>query len=199
MVGLWTTTFFTGKNSIILQGALNPSYPNHSGKVIALKIFKRTFVHHKPPNWGTGICIIYYDWEAPTESHIPRKLVNSLAEREYHVLDKLSSLGLNCPKPFPLSPTLQRHVVLMSFIGENMMSPPKFKDLHLVDTKDSIYQQPAYNQVIIDKNNENKAKICKLYNLFVNVCFIRISDIWIVFFLDKRIDEDHVSTWKCGT
>ncbi|KRY15509.1 Serine/threonine-protein kinase RIO3, partial [Trichinella patagoniensis] len=56
-----------------------------------------------------------------------RKILKLWAEKEYRNLKRLKSNGLPCPDPV----TVQSHVLVMSFIGDEKVSAPKLKDVQL--------------------------------------------------------------------
>lgn len=111
-------------------------------KECALKIFKRTFIKHKPPQYGYSKFMLFSKWTSPTISHMPRPTINTLAEKEFNNLQKLHSLGINCPKPIKHLPNL-RHIVIMQFIGNDLISAKKLT----AATLNSKEQMTAYNEV----------------------------------------------------
>ncbi|KRX26280.1 putative RIO-type serine/threonine-protein kinase 3 [Trichinella nelsoni] len=56
-----------------------------------------------------------------------RKVLKLWAEKEYRNLKRLKTSGLPCPDPV----TVQSHVLVMSFIGDEKVSAPKLKDVQL--------------------------------------------------------------------
>ncbi|KAL1242510.1 Serine/threonine-protein kinase [Trichinella spiralis] len=56
-----------------------------------------------------------------------RKILKLWAEKEYRNLKRLKTNGLPCPDPV----TVQSHVLVMSFIGDEKVSAPKLKDVQL--------------------------------------------------------------------
>ena len=68
----------------------------------------------------------------------PRKLVRVWAEKEMHNLNRMSRAGLRCPEVV----LLKKHVLIMSFIGEEMRPAPKLHEVQLSDSQlESAYQQ----------------------------------------------------------
>ncbi|KRY75884.1 Serine/threonine-protein kinase RIO3 [Trichinella pseudospiralis] len=56
-----------------------------------------------------------------------RKILKLWAEKEYRNLKRFRTNGIPCPDPV----TVQSHVLLMSFIGDEKVSAPKLKDVQL--------------------------------------------------------------------
>jgi len=62
------------------------------------------------------------------------------AEKEMHNLMRMQSVGINCPSVV----MLKKHILVMSFIGKNMIAAPKLKDARLSDAEMSV----AYEEIL---------------------------------------------------
>lgn len=68
----------------------------------------------------------------------PRKVVKLWAEKEKHNLKRLSEGGVRCPEVV----LLKKHVLVMSFVGEDMKPAPKLQEVQLSPSQlESAYQQ----------------------------------------------------------
>lgn len=68
----------------------------------------------------------------------PRKLVKLWAEKEMHNLNRLSRGGVRCPEVV----LLKKHVLVMSFIGEDMKPAPRLHEVQLSPSQlESAYHQ----------------------------------------------------------
>ncbi len=68
----------------------------------------------------------------------PRKVVRLWAEKEMHNLKRLHEAGISCPEVV----LLRKHILIMSFIGQDQKPAPKLKDVRLSsDSMMSAYQQ----------------------------------------------------------
>ena len=68
----------------------------------------------------------------------PRKVVRLWAEKEMHNLKRLNEAGVPCPEVV----LLRKHILIMSFIGQNQQPAPKLKDVRLSpELMRSAYEQ----------------------------------------------------------
>ena len=67
------------------------------------------------------------------------------AEKEMHNLVRMFKAGISCPEVV----LLKKHVLVMSFIGENHQAAPKLKNAIL----SSSQKKMAYDQVCEVQNN----------------------------------------------
>ncbi|XP_015279810.1 PREDICTED: serine/threonine-protein kinase RIO3 [Gekko japonicus] len=68
----------------------------------------------------------------------PRKIIRMWAEKEMHNLTRMRKAGIPCPQVV----TLKKHVLVMSFIGQDQVPAPKLKEVKLSseDMKKAYYQ-----------------------------------------------------------
>ncbi|OXB56395.1 hypothetical protein ASZ78_004928 [Callipepla squamata] len=68
----------------------------------------------------------------------PRKIIRMWAEKEMHNLTRMQNAGIPCPQVV----ILKKHVLVMSFIGQDQVPAPKLKDVKLnsEDMKKAYYQ-----------------------------------------------------------
>ncbi|XP_068046791.1 LOW QUALITY PROTEIN: serine/threonine-protein kinase RIO3 [Anomalospiza imberbis] len=68
----------------------------------------------------------------------PRKIIRMWAEKEMHNLTRMQNAGIPCPQVV----ILKKHVLVMSFIGQDQVPAPKLKDVTLSseDMKKAYYQ-----------------------------------------------------------
>ena len=71
----------------------------------------------------------------------PRKVIHMWAEKEMHNLVKMAKGGVRVPEVV----VLKKHVLLMSFIGQDGKPAPKLKDA--ADRMSKHELESAYNQV----------------------------------------------------
>lgn len=138
-LSIWHTTssyvelicfyIFLGTEALLFHAQSNPSYRGDTEgfpKEVALKIFKKTIHNYKPPP-----NVYYYlstsPWKEPSIKDLPRRTINTLAKKEIINLQKVRAAGIHCPQPVMLC----RHIVVMSFIGENKKPAPKLKNVIL--------------------------------------------------------------------
>ncbi|KAJ7338744.1 hypothetical protein JRQ81_012646 [Phrynocephalus forsythii] len=70
----------------------------------------------------------------------PRKIIRMWAEKEMHNLTRMQKAGIPCPEVV----SLKKHVLVMSFIGQDQVPAPKLKEVKL----SSEDMKEAYNQVV---------------------------------------------------
>ncbi|XP_042299308.1 serine/threonine-protein kinase RIO3-like [Sceloporus undulatus] len=68
----------------------------------------------------------------------PRKIIRMWAEKEMHNLTRMQKAGIPCPEVV----NLKKHVLVMSFIGQDQVPAPKLKEVKLnsEDMKKAYYQ-----------------------------------------------------------
>ncbi len=127
------------------------NFPHNTGEVIfsfsprstdvavpsecAIKIFKTTLNEFKNRD-------VYirgdFRFKMKISKQNPRKLVRLWAEKEMHNLNRLSRGGVKCPSVV----MLKKHVLIMSFIGEDMVPAPKLHEVHFSQAQlESAYHQ----------------------------------------------------------
>ncbi|XP_053958672.1 serine/threonine-protein kinase RIO3 [Anastrepha ludens] len=148
----------TGKEAIILHANSDPAYATndikYSGTVCspqllpkecAIKIFKTTLNEFKQRDRYIKDDYRFKDRFSKQNNRV---IINMWAEKEMHNIMRMQSVGINCPDVV----ILKKHVLVMSFIGDNHNAAPKLKDARLSHSELSF----AYAEVI--------AAMHKLYN-----------------------------------
>jgi RIO kinase 3 len=127
-----------GKEAVILHADANTEYAE---KVLpaecAIKVFKTTLSEFKQRDK-----YIKDDrrFSGRLGNQSARKTVHLWAEKEMHNLNRLKNSNVPCPEVV----TLKKHVLVMSFIGENNRPAPKLKDAILSEAEYIM----AYDQVV---------------------------------------------------
>lgn len=129
----------TGKEALILHAESDPNYKDCSlPKECVLKVFKTTLSEFKQRDKYIRDDYRFKDrYGSKPNSH---KMVTLWAEKEMHNLSRLQKAGIPCPNVL----ALKKHILVMSFIGENHRAAPKLKDVLLDDASLII----AYEQVV---------------------------------------------------
>lgn len=111
-------------------------------------------------------------------------IINLWAEKEMHNLKRMKAAGINCPEVV----TLKKHVLVMSFIGENHRAAPKLKDACLSAAECSC----AYEEIV--------DAMFKLYNVakLVHADLSEYNILWHdgkCFFIDvaQSVEPEHPS------
>ncbi|KAF2897061.1 hypothetical protein ILUMI_09113 [Ignelater luminosus] len=149
-----------GKEAVILHANSDPSYPDAVlPKNCAVKVYKTTLADFKQRE-------IYIREDKRFIGRIGKqsikKTIHLWAEKEMRNLFRLQKAGIFCPEPI----ALKRHVLVMSFIGEDHHPAPKLKYAAMKTEEYDL----AYNQVVEAMVNlYNKARLihCDLseYNI----------------------------------
>lgn len=136
---------------------------------LALKVFKTTLNEFKNREQ-------YINGDNRFKNHFgkqnPRKIIHIWAEKEMRNLLRMKEADIPCPNVV----TLKKHVLVMSFIGDNMIPAPKLKDVDLSFTDMTI----VYEQTIdIMKNLYLK---CKLVHADLNEYNLLWHDdkVWVI-------------------
>lgn len=146
----------TGKEAVILHASSDPAFvgpdpdnPLVMPKECAVKIFKTTLNDFKQRD---RYIKDDYRFKGRFNVRFGKQnnfiIINMWAEKEMHNLTRMLSVGINCPEVI----MLKKHVLVMSFIGENNQAAPKIKDAILTSAEWII----AYDEVV--------AAMYKLYN-----------------------------------
>jgi len=114
----------TGKESRVFHA----SGPN--GQHYAIKIFKTSLNEFKDRRKYIEGEHRFRN-EHRTNRLNPRRLVRLWAEKEFKNLKLLQNAGIPCPEPI----LLRKHVLLMSFIGDDRWSAPHLKDVQFKTEK----------------------------------------------------------------
>ena len=104
--------------------------------LLALQVFKTTLNEFK----SRDKCIKDdYRFKDRFKKLNPRKIINMWAEKEMHNLVRMFKAGIPCPEVV----LLKKHVLVMSFVGENHQAAPKLKNAILSNSQKVL----AYEQV----------------------------------------------------
>uniref|UniRef100_G1NCG7 Serine/threonine-protein kinase RIO3 n=1 Tax=Meleagris gallopavo TaxID=9103 RepID=G1NCG7_MELGA len=127
----------TGKESVVFHAYGGNA--TEDDKVIppecAIKVFKTTLNEFK--NRDKYIKDDYRFKDRFSKLN-PRKIIRMWAEKEMHNLTRMQNAGIPCPQVV----ILKKHVLVMSFIGQDQVPAPKLKDVKLnsEDMKKAYYQ-----------------------------------------------------------
>lgn len=132
----------TGKEAVILHADGGPGpdeaeTPCNIPKEVAIKVFKTTLNEFKTRD---KYIKDDYRFRDRFSKQNPRKVIHMWAEKELHNLSKMLKHGVNVPEPI----LLKKHVLVMSFVGDEGSPAPKLKDANL----DSAEWQIAYEDVV---------------------------------------------------
>lgn len=129
-----------GKEAVILHAESDPSFPfppeEGLPKECAIKVFKTTLSEFKQRD---KYIKDDYRFKDRIGNQTAKKTIRIWAEKEMANLMRLRKVGIPCPQVV----TLKHHVLVMSFIGENLYPAPKLKDAKM---SNADYIQ-AYDEV----------------------------------------------------
>ncbi|PSN31013.1 Serine/threonine-protein kinase RIO3 [Blattella germanica] len=114
----------TGKEAVVLHADGGAGRDCIVPKECAIKIFKTTLNEFKSRD---KYIEDDYRFKARFSKQNPRKIIHMWAEKEMHNLMKMKKFGILCPEVV----TLKKHVLVMSFIGENHKPAEKLKEAFL--------------------------------------------------------------------
>lgn len=126
-----------GKEAVILHADANVNYETPLPAECAIKVFKTTLSEFKQRD---KYIKDDHRFKGRMGNQTARKTVHLWAEKEMHNLKRLRNANIPCPEVI----ILKKHVLVMSFIGENNRPAPKLKDA-IMDEADYII---AYDQVV---------------------------------------------------
>jgi len=135
----------TGKEAVIMHadGGPGPDYgdeePLNIPKECAIKVFKTTLNEFKTRE---KYIRDDYRFKDRFSKQNPRKIIHMWAEKELHNLTKMAKGGIRVPEAV----LLKKHVLVMSFIGEEGRPAPKLKDA--ADRMSENDLLTAYGQVV---------------------------------------------------
>jgi len=129
----------TGKEAVILHAN---SDPNYTGELIlpkecVIKVFKTTLNEFKQREMYIKDDYRFKDRFKKTNNHV---VINMWAEKEMFNLKRMKKHEINCPDAL----ILKKHILVMSFIGDNHNAAPKLRDARLSDAELSC----AYEDII---------------------------------------------------
>ncbi|XP_066993817.1 serine/threonine-protein kinase RIO3 [Anabrus simplex] len=114
----------TGKEAVVIHADGGSSQETVVPKECALKVFKTTLNEFKTRDKYIQDDFRFKDRFSKQN---PRKIIHLWAEKEMHNLIRMQKAKINCPEVV----VLKKHVLVMSFIGENHRPAPKLKDVML--------------------------------------------------------------------
>lgn len=123
----------TGKEAVILHAEMDPSNPNleegiQHPKEVAIKIFSTTLNEFKQRDRYIKDDFRFAGRYSKQNAKV---VINMWAEKELHNLNRMKKYGIRCPEIV----ALKKNVLVMSFIGENMVPAPKLKEAILSDAQ----------------------------------------------------------------
>lgn len=129
----------TGKEAVILHGSPDPNYVGDLSlpKECAIKIFKTTLNEFKQRDRYIKDDYRFKDRFSKQNNRV---VINMWAEKEMHNIMRMRDAGINCPEVV----VLKKHVLVMSFIGDNHNAAPKLKDARLTAAEWSL----AYEEIV---------------------------------------------------
>ncbi|XP_057310078.1 serine/threonine-protein kinase RIO3-like [Hydractinia symbiolongicarpus] len=114
----------TGKEAVVIHADGGEMEEKPLSKECALKVFKTTLSEFKTREKYIKDDHRFRDRFAKQN---PRKIIKLWAEKEFRNLNRMKDAGLNCPHV----ELLRKHILVMSFIGENRVPAQKLKDARL--------------------------------------------------------------------
>lgn len=131
-------TISTGKESVVIYAKGGSMKDRAVPPECAIKVFKTSLNEFKRrEEYMRG------DHRLPSQGykkHNPRKIIRLWAEKEMHNLNRLQKVGVHCPEVV----SLKKHVLVLSFIGNDQKAAPKLKDAPL----SSSQMETAHAQTI---------------------------------------------------
>ncbi|GJQ73238.1 hypothetical protein Trydic_g13615 [Trypoxylus dichotomus] len=131
-----------GKEAVVLHADSNQQNSECPlPKECAIKVFKTTLSEYKQRDKYIRDDYRFKDRFGKTNGKISTlKLVQLWAEKEMHNLKRLQKAGILCPEVV----ALKKHILVMSFIGNENKAAPKLRDAALNDVKIMM----AYEQIL---------------------------------------------------
>merc|ERR1719341_2870601 len=134
----------TGKEAVIMHadggpGPQESDEPLNVPKECAVKVFKTTLNEFKTRD---KYIRDDYRFKDRFSKQNPRKVIHMWAEKEMHNLVKMAKGGLRVPEVV----VLKKHVLVMSFLGQDGKPAPKLKEA--ADRMSEKQMEEAYNQVV---------------------------------------------------
>ena len=125
----------TGKEAVILHAEGGKMEDTVVPKECAIKVFKTTLNEFKTRD---KYIRDDYRFRKRFNKQNPRKVIHMWAEKEMHNLTRMHEAGLRCPEVV----LLKKHVLVMSFIGQNGFPAPKLREATLTAAEmDSACEQ----------------------------------------------------------
>ncbi|XP_067833754.1 serine/threonine-protein kinase RIO3 [Heptranchias perlo] len=136
----------TGKESVVFHANGGSMDDKIVPRECAIKVFKTTLNEFR--NRDKYIKDDYRFKDRFSKLN-PRRIIRMWAEKEMHNLARMQKVGILCPEVV----VLKKHILVMSFIGQDQVPAPKLKDVKLSteDMKQAYYQvlhmmQQLYNE-----------------------------------------------------
>ncbi|KAJ8378164.1 hypothetical protein AAFF_G00245500 [Aldrovandia affinis] len=125
----------TGKEAVVFHADGGSLEDKTIPEECVLKVFKTTLNEFKNRDQYTTD---YYRFKDRFSKLNPRKIIRMWAEKEMHNLTRMRKAGILCPEVV----VLKKHILVMSFIGQNHVPAPKLKEVKLgsEDMRGAYYQ-----------------------------------------------------------
>ncbi|KAJ8866566.1 hypothetical protein PR048_032425 [Dryococelus australis] len=114
----------TGKEAVVLHADGGTNADRDVPRECAIKIFKTTLNEFKTRD---KYIQDDYRFKDRFSKQNPRKIIHMWAEKEMHNLVRMQKVGILCPEVV----VLKKHVLVMSFIGQDHRPADKLKDVNL--------------------------------------------------------------------
>uniref|UniRef100_A0A6I8PXK9 Serine/threonine-protein kinase RIO3 n=1 Tax=Xenopus tropicalis TaxID=8364 RepID=A0A6I8PXK9_XENTR len=149
----------TGKESVVFHASGGSMEDQEIPAECAIKVFKTTLNEFK--NRDKYIKDDYRFKERFSKLN-PRKIIRMWAEKEMHNLKRMHKAGIPCPEVV----LLKKHVLVMSFIGNDQIPAPTLKEakLGLEDSKQAYYQVLSMMKQLYEQCNLVHADLSE-YNM----------------------------------
>uniref|UniRef100_A0A3B4EJA6 Serine/threonine-protein kinase RIO3 n=1 Tax=Pygocentrus nattereri TaxID=42514 RepID=A0A3B4EJA6_PYGNA len=149
----------TGKESVVFHADGGSFEEIIVPKECVLKVFKTTLNEFK--NRDKYIKDDYRFKDRFSKLN-PRKIIRLWAEKEMHNLARMKKAGIPCPEVV----VLKKHILVMSFIGQDQVPAPKLKEamLSCEDMKKAYYQVVQMMQLMYKECNLVHADLSE-YNM----------------------------------
>ncbi|XP_055387263.1 serine/threonine-protein kinase RIO3 [Condylostylus longicornis] len=132
----------TGKEALILHAVSDPNYDGDLiiPKECVVKVFKTTLNEFKQRDRYIKDDFRFKNRLKTFQKQNNHVVINMWAEKEMHNLMRMRKFKINCPDVI----ILKKHILVMSFIGDNHNAAPKLKDAKLTDAELSL----AYEEIV---------------------------------------------------
>ncbi|CAO1365075.1 unnamed protein product [Diamesa serratosioi] len=129
----------TGKEAVILHADTDQSNEEYENlpKEVAIKVFSTTLNEFKQRD---RYIKDDYRFKDKFSKQNNRTVINLWAEKEKHNLTRLKKCGILCPDVI----VQKKHILVLSFIGENTRPAPKLKEARLSDAELIV----AYEEIV---------------------------------------------------
>ncbi|XP_030069376.1 serine/threonine-protein kinase RIO3 [Microcaecilia unicolor] len=161
----------TGKESVVFHASGGSMDDQNIPPECAIKVFKTTLNEFK--NRDKYIKDDYRFKERFSKLN-PRKIIRMWAEKEKHNLKRMQKAGIPCPEVV----ILKKHILVMSFIGQDQVPAPKLKEVKLgsEDMKQAYYQVLYMMQQLYKECNLVHADLSE-YNMLWHVGKVWLIDV----------------------